>query len=125
MPSGEAFTDRQQASIERVRAEVLERNGLNVSIYVGSLGQSSRARAESLHAGLGAAARDSVLVAVDPGAKRLEIVTGPGARRRVDDQAAALAALTMTSSFGGGDLAGGIVNGVRMLGDHARALPAR
>jgi uncharacterized membrane protein YgcG len=122
VPNGEAFTEKQQAAIERSRAEALERNGLHVSVYVGSLGGSSRARAESLHAGLGAAARDAVLVAVDPAAKRLEIVTGPGARRRVDDQSAALAALTMTSSFGGGDLAGGIVNGVRMLGDHARTL---
>jgi uncharacterized membrane protein YgcG len=125
VPSGEAFSDKQQAAIERARAEVLERHGLHVTVYVGALGPSSRARAESLHAGLGPAARDAVLVAVDPAAKRLEIVTGPGARRRVDDQAAALAALTMTSSFGGGDLAGGIVNGVRMLGDHARAMPVR
>ena len=125
MPTGEAFTDKQRALIERARADVLDHNGLLVSVYVGSLGASARDRAESLHAVLGPVARDAVLVAVDPGAKRLEIVTGPGARRRVDDQAAALAALSMTSSFSSGDLAGGIANGVRMLGDHARALPVR
>jgi uncharacterized membrane protein YgcG len=125
VPSGEAFSEKQQAAVERVRDEVLQRTGLFVSVYVGALGSSPRARAESLHAGLGAVARDGVLVAVDPAAKRLEIVTGPGARRRVDDQAAGLASLTMTSSFQAGDLTGGIVNGVRMLGDHARATAGR
>ena len=48
------------------------------------------------------------LVAVDPGARRVEVVTGPEVRRRLDDRAAALATMTMTSAFQAGDLAGGI-----------------
>ena len=46
-------------------------------------------------------------VAVDPAARALEIVTGPGARRYLDDRACALGALTMTSQLVTGDLAGG------------------
>ncbi|WP_130492939.1 DUF5130 family protein [Motilibacter rhizosphaerae] len=122
MPSGEAFSDKQQAAIERARAEVRERAGLHVSVYVGALGAQPRARAEQLLAGLGAAGADVALVAVDPAARRLELVTGARAARRLDERSATLAALAMTSSFGSGDLAGGIVNGIRMLGEHASAL---
>ena len=38
----------------------------------------------------------------------------------LDDRSCALAALTMTSQFGMGDLSGGIVNGLRTLAEHAR-----
>lgn len=145
MPAGEAFTPRQQEDIVRaIRAASRNSGGLTFSVYVGSLAGSGsehpRAHAERLHAALGAreeaggnptaaehdasrvaaAAADCVLVAVDPQARRLEIVTGADARRWLDDRSCALAAATMTSSFAAGDLAGGIVAGLQVLGDHAR-----
>jgi uncharacterized membrane protein YgcG len=80
--------------------------------------------ARQLHAALGAGADQAVLVAVDPGARRLEIVTGPGVRRRLDDRAAALAAMTMTSAFQAGDLSGGIANGILALAEHAHVPPS-
>lgn len=82
-------------------------------------GEGLRATAERLHAALGQRAEDGVLLLVAPGQRRLEIVTGPDARRRVTDRAASLAALSMTTSFSGGDLVGGIVTGLRMLADAA------
>ena len=48
-----------------------------------------------------------------------EVVTGEAAARRLSDRACALAALSMTTSFAGGDLAGGIVTGIRMLAEAA------
>ncbi len=93
--------------------------GISFTVYVGELGPMPRAFAESLHAELGSAAADSVLVAVSPGEKRMEIVTGAHGAKRLPDRACALAALSMTASFGGGDLVGGIVNGLRMLSDQA------
>ena len=92
---------------------------LPVSVYVGTLEGDSRAMAQQLHGALGESAADSVLVAVDPGARRVEIVTGPRARRRLDDRAAGLAAMTMTTAFQAGDLSGGIANGVLALAEHA------
>jgi uncharacterized membrane protein YgcG len=62
-----------------------------------------------------------VLVAVDPSARRLEIVMGEDLRGRLDDRACGLAALAMTTAFAAGDLAGGIVNGIRSMAEHARA----
>ena len=64
-----------------------------------------------------------MLVAVDPAARRLEIVTGGEVRRRLDDRSCALAAVSMTSAFEAGDLAGGIGHGVRSLAEHARTPP--
>ena len=46
-------------------------------------------------------------------------VTGDGVRRRVPDRVCALAVLSMTSAFTGGDLSGGIVDGLRQIADAA------
>jgi uncharacterized membrane protein YgcG len=61
-----------------------------------------------------------VLLAVSPNQRVVEIVTGPIAAKKLPDRVCALAALSMTAAFSGGDLAGGIVTGLRMLSDQAR-----
>lgn len=96
--------------------------GITFSVYVGPLVEPTRQHAESLHAQLGGQAPDAALIAVDPGGRLLEIVTGERAARRLPDRACALAALSMTASFIGGDLTGGLVNGLRMLSDQAGRL---
>lgn len=119
MPAGEAFSARQQDDVIRAIRLARQQSQLPVSVYVGALDGDSRAAALRLHGALGDAAAQSVLVAVDPGARRVEVVTGSEARRRVDDRAAALATMTMTSAFQAGDLAGGISSGVLALAEHA------
>ena len=49
---------------------------------------------------------ESVLIAVSPGQRVVEVVTGAGAARRLPDRACALAVLSMTGSFAAGDLVG-------------------
>ena len=119
MPAGDAFSQRQQEDVVRAIRLARQQSQLSVSVYVGTLEGDSRGMAQQLHGALGADASASVLVAVDPGARRLEIVTGPELRRRLDDRAAGLAAMTMTSAFQAGDLSGGIANGVLALAEHA------
>lgn len=119
MPSGEAFTNDQIRSIERVVETADTETGLTFSVYIGGAAGDIRDEAERLHASFGAAAGETVLVLVSPGDRLLEIVTGTGSGRRVSDRACALAALSMTTSFAGGDLVGGIVTGVRMLAEAA------
>lgn len=121
MPAGDAFSERQQEDVVRAIRLARQQSQLPVSVYVGTLEGDSRAMAQKLHGALGAEAADYVLVAVDPGARRVEVVTGPRVRRRLDDRAAGLAAMTMTSAFQGGDLAGGIANGVLALAEQAHA----
>ncbi len=66
-----------------------------------------------------------VIVVVAPGDRQLEIVTGKESSRRLSDRACALAALSMTTAFSGGDLVGGISTGLRMLAEACgRELPA-
>ncbi|RKS73812.1 uncharacterized protein DUF5130 [Motilibacter peucedani] len=117
MAPGEPFRDRHRQQIERARAEAADRYGLPVAVFVGTV--HSRASAEAMLARLGPEAAETVLVAVDPASRRVEVVTGAAARSRVDDRVAALVTLSMTASFAVGDLAGGIALGVRMLGEHA------
>lgn len=119
VPAGEAFSARQRDDIVRAINLARAEAGLEVSVYVGALEGAPRARAERLHAAL-PDAPNRVLIAVDPGARRLELVTGSALTTVVDDRAAGLAAVAMTSGFAAGDLAGGVINGIRTLSEHAR-----
>ena len=119
MPSGEAFTDGQVHEISRACTVAGQETNLHFSVYVGPAEGDVREHAERLHAALGRRATHAVVVLVAPGDRQLEIVTGKESSRRLSDRACALAALSMTTAFSGGDLVGGIVTGVRMLSESA------
>ena len=122
MPAGDAFTPDQLHDLERAIRNAETSSGLRFSVYVGGADEETRPFAEELLSQLDDP-DNSVLVFVDPAGRRLEIVTGVDARRRVTDTQAGLAALTMQTSFAAGDLTGGLVTGVQQLGDHARQFP--
>jgi hypothetical protein len=113
------FTPRQLFRIDEALSAADRETGLTFSVYVGDLGEDTRATAEELLDRLPDPA-GAVLLAVDPDRRVVEIVTGAEAARRLPDRIAALAALSMTAAFGGGDLTGGTVTGLRMLADQAR-----
>ncbi len=93
--------------------------GLRFTLYIGDLGTPTRAAPRSCTRCSGATPPSSVLIAVSPGQKVVEVVTGAAAARRLPDRACALAVLSMTTAFADGDLVGGIVNGLRQLSDQA------
>lgn len=119
MPASSPVSAEQRASIEAALAAAERASGLRFAVHVGPL-EGGRATAERLHAAGPEPAR-TVLVAVDPGARSIEIVTGAEAAWRVSDRTCGLAALTMGSCFAAGDLVRGLCDGVRLLGDHARS----
>jgi hypothetical protein len=119
LPPAGPFTSRQLFRIDEALRAADRETGLTFSVYVGELDEPSRDHAEALLDQL-AEPGESVLVAVSPNQRILEIVTGEHAGRRLPDRLCALAALSMTAAFGGGDLAGGVVTGLRMLADQAR-----
>ena len=120
MAAGEFFPTAQVYRIEEALERARNETGIHFSAYVGDAGSASpRAAAEALHEGLGELAPHACLVVVAPGERTVEIVTGHSIRKRLPDRACALAALSMTTAFSGGDLANGIVTGVRMLADTA------
>lgn len=126
-PRNEGLSVSQQERIDHAVSVCRSQNGLDMSVLVGDLNVSDlsefRAGAERLHAALGDRAHGAVLLVVAPGQRRVEIVTGPAARRRVPDRVAALAVLSMTAAFGGGDLAGGIIDALRQMADAAGRRP--
>jgi uncharacterized membrane protein YgcG len=121
--AGEGFSPAQRAALERSLSTAEASSGLTFVLHVGVL-EGGRAGAEQL-LGSGPHAADTVVVAVDPVGRGLEIVTGARAAHVLDDRTCALAALAMTSSFASGDLVGGIRNGLQVMGDHARTPPTR
>jgi hypothetical protein len=113
------FTPRQLFRIDDALRAADRETALVFSVYVGELEEPTRENAERLIEGLDEPAR-SVLIAISPNQRVLEVVTGELSARRLPDRVCALAALSMTAAFGGGDLAGGVVTGIRMLADQAR-----
>jgi hypothetical protein len=112
------FTTRQLLRLDEALRLADQSTGLTFSVYVGDLDEPVRGHAEKLHAQLADPAR-SVLLAVSPNQRLLEVITGADARRRIPDRSAKLAALSMAAAFSGGDLAGGLVSGLAQLAEQA------
>jgi hypothetical protein len=113
------FSYPELARLDEALTMSSRETGLRFTLYIGDLGKQSRVTAEELHARSGLNPSDAVLIAVSPGQRVVEVVTGAGAARRLPDRACALAVLSMTGSFAAGDLVGGIINGLRQLSDQA------
>jgi hypothetical protein len=116
------FTPVQLARLDEALTLSSRATGLHFGVYLGDLGADTRAGAEALHATTPTAS-ETVLIAVSPGQRKVEIVTGEEAARRLPDRACNLAVMSMVASFKEGDLTGGIVSALRMLSDQAGRRP--
>jgi hypothetical protein len=112
------ISERGLAALDEALTLASRATGLSFSIYLGELGDDTRATAGRLHAQT-AVPSDSVLVAVSPGQRVVEVITGDEAHRRLPDRGCKLAVMSMAASFKEGDLAGGLVSGLRTLSDRA------
>jgi hypothetical protein len=119
VPAGD-LKPAQRAELQRLLEHAEQQSGLTFSAYLGAW-PGGRAGAEALLERLADPDR-TVLVAVDPAGRELEIVTGRLARIPLDDRACGLAALSMTSSFTTGDIMGGLRDGLSVLGEQARRM---
>jgi hypothetical protein len=113
------FSSVQLARLDEALTLSARSTGLGFSVYLGDLGEDTRAMAESLHAEAGETAAAGVLIGVSPTQRRVEVVTGAESTRRLPDRACNLAVMSMVASFKEGDLIGGLVSGLRMLSDQA------
>lgn len=112
------FTTRQLLRLDEALRIADQQTGLTFSVYLGELEVPTREFAEKLQKQIEQSDR-AVLIAVSPNQRRLEIVTGNEARKRISDRDAKLAGLSMAASFAGGDLAGGVLAGIDQLATHA------
>ncbi|MFF4414633.1 DUF5130 family protein [Streptosporangium sp. NPDC001559] len=113
------LTSTQARDIRQAMRAAERRSGLRFAVYLGPALGPRRHFSERLHAALGEEADTAVLVFVDPDARAVEVVTGPVARLRLGDGECRVAAVSMATAFGGGNLVGGLVTGMWMLADLA------
>jgi hypothetical protein len=116
--SNETLSPAHTADLQRIITHAEEQSGLAFSVFIGSWSDGRVGVLRKL-AALQQPER-TVLIAVNPAERVLEIVTGRLARIALDDRACELAAMSMTSSFAAGDLVGGIRDGVAVLAEHGR-----
>lgn len=114
------LTASQRAELDRVIRAAEQATRVEFSVFRGLSEGDPRAFAGLLHASLAAPDR-SVLVMVDPVAHVIEVVTGADVRHSLTDEKARLAVLAMQSAFAEGDDFGGLVRGVNLLAEYARA----
>ena len=114
------FTPVQLTRLDEALTLASRDSGLRFSVYLGDLGARPTETAQRLHAEV-EGSDEAVLVAVSPEQRVVEVVTGAEARVRLPDRGAKLAVMSMVASFKEGDLLGGLLTGLRMLGDQAGA----
>ena len=123
-PTKGPFTTSQLALLDEALTLGSRSTGLDFSVYLGPLGRNSRAAAEELHS-MAPDPANAVVIAVSPGERVVEVVTGADSARRLPNHACRLAVMAMVASFKEGDLIGGLVSGIRMLADQAGERPRR
>ncbi|MFZ0120101.1 MAG: DUF5130 family protein [Pseudonocardiaceae bacterium] len=112
------FTKSQLATLDDALVRASRSASLHFSVYLGDLGPDTRGRAEVLHDSMGKWVDSAVLVAVSPGQRVVEVVTGCKAAHRLPDRGCKLAVESMVSAFKAGDLAAGLASGLRILADN-------
>lgn len=113
------LTVGQRHDIERVVDLARDICGYEFAVYVGVLA-NGRESAQAIHAGVHDP-KAAVLIAVDPDASSMDIITGSQVHRALDDRSCEFALLTLRSSLDVGDVVGGLRDAVMLLAEHARA----
>src|SRR5438270_11458055 len=85
------FSFQELARLDEALTMASRETGLRFTLYIGDLGKRTRIRAEELFGQSRGDLAESVLLAVSPGQRVVEVVTGEGAARRMPDRACALA----------------------------------
>jgi hypothetical protein len=118
------FADEERRAIDVVIRALEQRTRWELSVFVGTLEDDAHRFVQRLHAAM-VAPDVSVLLVVDPVARRAEIVTGAAVRRHLDDVAVAASLASATRLWALGDVAAGISQCVSRLmraSDRARVL---
>ncbi|MGJ3509951.1 DUF5130 family protein [Enemella sp. A6] len=121
MTGGEILNANDREAIEDALAQAREVSGYTFNVSLDRIIEDPRTRAVALHAAT-VDPDNTVLIAVDPVGRSLEIVTGAATQRTLQDSECKFAAATMVTSFRHGDLAGGLVQGIGQLAEAARSL---
>lgn len=114
------LSTRQRAELDRAIREAETATRIEFSVFRGDLTADPTAQAAKLH-GMLAAPDVSVLVAVDPKARVVEIVTGAAVRARITDAKARKVVKSMATALSAGDQLGALTAALTQLAKDAGA----
>lgn len=108
------FTTDELVRLDTALTECTRSTKVRFNVYIGDLGENTAAGADALFPGTPEAER-SVLLAVSPNQRTIEVRSGRAVSDRVTDRVTQLGASAATSSFAEGDLIDGLVSAVKVM----------
>lgn len=108
------FNDTERLTMDNVLTEATRSTKVRFNVYIGDLGEDPAAGADALFPGTPEAAR-SVLIAVSPGDRAIEVRSGHEVSDRANDRVCQLGVTAALSSFRQGELIDGLVSAVRVM----------
>ncbi|MFE9323957.1 DUF5130 domain-containing protein [Nocardia sp. NPDC052278] len=108
------FSDEERLTMDNVLTEATRATKVRFNIYIGDLGADPAAGADAVFPATPEAAR-SVLIAVSPNDKAIEVRSGHEVADRANDRVCQLGVTAALSSFRQGQLIDGLVSAVRVM----------
>ncbi|MRH89237.1 DUF5130 family protein [Nocardia sp. SYP-A9097] len=108
------FTDHERLLMDNALTDATRATKVRFNIFIGDLGADAGSGADAVFPGTPDSAR-SVLIAVDPNAKAVEVRSGREVAERANDRVCQLGATAALSSFRQGELIDGLVSAVRVM----------
>jgi uncharacterized membrane protein YgcG len=113
------LTLREKRTVTRAIDAAERLTGLQFCVYLGPGVGSAREHAERAFLEAGLHERPAVLILVAANHRRVDVVTAPGVRDRVSDDACEQAVSEMTPKFADGNFVRGLVAGIEVLAEAA------
>lgn len=108
------FSDDERLAMDNALTEVTRATKVRFNIYIGDLGADPAAGADAVFPTTPEAAR-SVLIAVSPNDKAVEVRSGSEIADRANDRVCQLGVSAALSSFRKGQLIDGLISAVRVM----------
>ncbi|WP_330253017.1 DUF5130 domain-containing protein [Nocardia sp. NBC_00565] len=108
------FSDEERLTMDNVLTEATRATKVRFNIYIGDLGGDPAAGADAVFPATPEAAR-SVLIAVSPNDKAVEVRSGSEVADRANDRVCQLGVTAALSSFRQGQLIDGLVSAIRVM----------
>jgi hypothetical protein len=108
------FRDEERLAMDNVLTEATRATKVRFNVYIGDLGEDPAAGADAIFPATPEAAR-SVLIAVSPNDKAIEVRSGVEVADRANDRVCQLGVTAALSSFRQGELIDGLISAVRVM----------
>ncbi|PXX59826.1 uncharacterized protein DUF5130 [Nocardia tenerifensis] len=108
------FSDDERLAMDNVLTEATRATKVRFNVYIGDLGADPAAGADAIFPSTPDATR-SVLIAVSPNDKAIEVRSGREVADRANDRVCQLGVTAASSSFRQGQLIDGLVSAVRVM----------